>query len=239
MSCEALLLVVGGEVGDAGLRVVGHRAAQRLELDLLAGDRLDHLGAGDEHVRGLLDHEDEVGHGRGVDGAARARAHDRRDLRDHPGALDVADEDVAVGAERDHALLDPRPAGVVEPDHRRADLGGEVHDLAHLLRHHLAQRAAEDREVLAEDEHRPPVDRPVAGHHGVARRGASCPCRTRGCGGGRRCRAPRRSRGRAASRPARGRSACPSRAASRPPPRRRSARPARAARAGRRASPRA
>ena len=165
---EARLLVLGGEVGDPRLRVVGHRPAQLLELDLLAGDRLDHLGAGDEHVRGLLDHEDEVGHRRRVDGAARARAHDRRDLRDHPGALDVADEDVAVGAERDDALLDPRPAGVVEPDHRRPDLRGEVHDLAHLLRHHLAERAAEDGEVLAEDEHRPAVDRPVAGDHGVA-----------------------------------------------------------------------
>ena len=85
-----------------------------------------------------------------------------------PGALDVADEDVAVGAERDDALLDPRAAGVVDADHRRADLGGQVHDLAHLLRHHLAERAAEDREVLAEDEHRAAVDRPVAGDHGVA-----------------------------------------------------------------------
>ena len=80
---EARLLVVGGEVRHARLRVVGHGAAELLELDLLAGDRLDHVGARDEHVRGLLDHEDEVGHGRGVDGAARARAHDQRDLRDH------------------------------------------------------------------------------------------------------------------------------------------------------------
>ena len=168
MSCEAGLLVLGGEVGDARLRVVGHRPAQLLELDLLAGDRLDHLGAGDEHVRGLLDHEDEVGHRRRVDGAARARAHDRRDLRDHPRALDVADEDVAVGAERDHALLDPGAARVVEADHRRPDLRRQVHDLAHLLRHHLAERAAEDGEVLAEDEHRAPVDGPVAGDHRVS-----------------------------------------------------------------------
>ena len=83
---EAALLVVGGEVRHAGLRVVRHRPAELLELHLLAGDRLDHVGAGDEHVRGLLDHEDEVGHGRGVDGAARAGPHDHRDLRDHAGA---------------------------------------------------------------------------------------------------------------------------------------------------------
>ena len=165
---EALLLVLGGEVADAGLRVVGHRAAELLELDLLAGDRLDHVGAGDEHVPGLLDHEDEVGHRRRVDGAAGARAHDQADLRDHPRALDVADEDVAVAAERDDPLLDPRPARVVDPDHRRADLGGEVHDLEHLLGHHLAERAAEDGEVLAEDDDRPAVDRAVAGHDRVA-----------------------------------------------------------------------
>ena len=47
---EAALLVLGGEVGDAGLRVVAHRPAELLELDLLAGHRLDHFGAGDEHV---------------------------------------------------------------------------------------------------------------------------------------------------------------------------------------------
>ena len=165
---EAALLVLGGEVGDAGLRVVAHRPAQLLELDLLAGHRLDHFRPGDEHVRGLFDHEDEVGHRRRVDGAAGAGAHDQADLRDHAGALDVADEDVAVGAERDDALLDPGAAGVVDPDHRRADLGGEVHHLAHLLRHHLAEAAAEDGEVLGEDEDGAAVDRAVAGDDGVA-----------------------------------------------------------------------
>ncbi len=119
-------------------------------------------------MRGLLDHEDEVRHRGRVDGAARARPHDQAELGDDAGALDVAHEHVAVGAERDDALLDPRPAGVVDPDHRRPDLGGEVHDLDHLLRHHLAERAAEDREVLAEDEHGAAVDRPVAGDDRVA-----------------------------------------------------------------------
>ena len=155
-------------MGDARLRVVAHRPAQLLELDFLAGHRLDHFRAGDEHVRGLFDHEDEVGHRRRVDGAAGAGAHDQADLRDHAGALDVADEDVAVGAERDDALLDPGAAGVVDADHRRPDLGGEVHHLAHLLRHHLAEAAAEDGEVLGEDEDGAAVDRAVAGDDGVA-----------------------------------------------------------------------
>ena len=147
---------------------MGHGAAQFLELDFLAGDRLDHLGAGDEHVRGLLDHEDEVGHGRRVDGAAGAGAHDHADLGDHAGALDVAHEDVAVGTERDDALLDPGATGVVQADHRSADLGGQVHHLAHLLGHDFAERAAEDGEVLGEDEDLAAVDRAVAGDHRVA-----------------------------------------------------------------------
>ena len=200
MSSRQRVLVVGGEVGDAGLRVVGHRAAERLEVDLLAGDRLDDVGAGDEHVRGLLHHEDEVGHRRGVDRAARARAHDQRDLRDHARALDVAHEHVAVGAERDDALLDPRAAGVVDADDRAADLGRQVHDLAHLLAHDLAERAAEDGEVLGEDAHAAAVDRAVAGDDGVAPAAGSSACRTRACGGARTCRAPGRSPGRAASR---------------------------------------
>ena len=167
---QARVLVVGREVGHARLRVVRHRPAQLLELDLLARDRLDHVGAGDEHVRGLLDHEDEVRDGGRVDGAARARAHDQGDLRDHARAADVAEEDVAVGAERHDALLDASAPGVVDPDHRAADLGRQVHDLAHLLGHDLAQRAAEDGEVLAEDADAAALDRAVAGHHRVAPR---------------------------------------------------------------------
>ncbi len=115
-----------------------------------------------------MDHEDEVGDRRRVDGAARAGTHDQADLGDHAGAADVAHEHVAVGAQRDDALLDARAAGVVDADHGAADLGGEVHDLAHLLAHHLAERAAEDGEVLAEDADGAPVDRAVAGHHGVS-----------------------------------------------------------------------
>ena len=222
---------------DARLGVVRHRPTELLEADLLAGDRLDHVGAGDEHVRGLLDHEDEVGDGRRVDGPAGARAHDQADLGDHPRALDVAHEHVAVGAERHHPLLDAGPAGVVDADHRAADLGRQIHDLAHLLAHHLAQGAAEDGEVLAEHAHGAPVDQTVAGRPRRPPRGGSSACRSRRCGGARTCRAPGRSPGRAAFRPARGRCTCRARAASPPPRGRSGARPPAAPAAGR-ASPR-
>jgi hypothetical protein len=44
-------------VGVAGLGVVGAGAAEVLHRDVLAGDGLDDVGAGDEHVRGLVDHD--------------------------------------------------------------------------------------------------------------------------------------------------------------------------------------
>ncbi len=222
---------------DAGLGVVRHRPAQLLEAHFLAGDRLDHVGARDEHVRGLLDHEDEVGDRGRVDRAARARAHDQADLRDHARALHVAHEHVAIGAERDDALLDARAAGVVDADHGAADLGRQVHDLAHLFAHHLAERAAEDGEVLAEHAYGAPFDRAVAGHHRIAPGPVLLHVEVVACGGARTCRAPGRSPGRAASRHARGRCTCRARAAS-PRPRARSAAPPRAARAAGRAFPR-
>ena len=130
--------------------------------------RLHDVGPGDEHVARPLDHDREVGHRRRVDRAAGARPEDHRDLRDDAGRQHVAQEDLRVAAERRDALLDPRAAGIVEADDRRADLHREVHDLADLLGVGLGQRSAEDREVLAEDEDQPAVDGAVAGDDAVA-----------------------------------------------------------------------
>src|SRR5207245_1249445 len=52
--------------------------------------------------------------------------------------------------------------------HRAPVLDGQVHHLADLLGEDLAERAAEDGEVLGEDEDAPPEDRPVARDDGVA-----------------------------------------------------------------------
>src|SRR3954447_8887002 len=149
---ERGLLVRRDELRNARLGRVRRRAAELLEADLLAGDRLHHVGAGDEHVRAALDHQHEVGDRGRVDGAAGARAHHEADLRDHARALDVAPEDLRVAGERDDAFLDARAARVVDPDHRAAELRRQVHHLADLLGEDLAQRAAEHGEVLREDE---------------------------------------------------------------------------------------
>ena len=152
----------------AGLGVVGARAAELLHRDVLAGDGLDDVGAGDEHVGGAVDHHREVGDRGGVDVPAGAGAHDQADLRDHAGGVHVAPEDLAVETERDDALLDARAGALVDADDRAAGLDREVHDLGDLLAVDLAQRAAEDREVLGEHADLAAVDGAVPGDHAVA-----------------------------------------------------------------------
>ena len=153
---------------DAAPRRVRRRATEELGVDVFVGHGLHDARPGDEHVARAFDHDGEVRDRRRVDRAAGARPEDQRDLRDDAGRQDVAQEDVGVPAERHDAFLDPRAAGVVQPDDRRTDLHREIHDLADLLGVGLRQRTAEDREVLAEDEDRPAVDLAVAGDHAVA-----------------------------------------------------------------------
>ncbi len=61
------------------------------------------------------------------------------------------------------------PPESFESDHRCPDLHGVVHDLADLLGMGFGERAAEDREILAEDEHDATVDRAIARDDAVAR----------------------------------------------------------------------
>ena len=132
-------------------------------------DRLDHLGAGHEHVGAVLDHEDEVGDGRRIHRTARAGAHDHADLRHHAAGQHIALEHIGIAAKRRHALLDAGAARIVQADHRRADLHRLVHHLADLFGVRLGKRPAEHGEILAVDEHQPAVDHAVAGDHTVTR----------------------------------------------------------------------
>ena len=102
-----------------------------------------------------------------VGGAARARAEHHADLRDDAGGPGVALEDAAVAGERGDALLDTGARAVVERDQRRAGRDGHVHDLVDLRGVGLAQRAAEDPEVVGVDEDRAAVHRAPAGDHTV------------------------------------------------------------------------
>ena len=155
-------------MGDAGPGGVGPGAAEVLHGDVLAGDGLDDVGAGDEHVAGALDHEGEVGNGRGVDRPAGGRAHDEADLGDDAGGAGVAEEDLGEQAEGGDALLDAGAAAVVDPDDGAAGLHRVVHDLDDLLAVDLAQAAAEHGEVVAVDRDGAPVDGAGAGDDAVA-----------------------------------------------------------------------
>src|SRR3990167_2747411 len=86
----------------------------------------------------------------------------------HATGHDVALEHVGITTERSDAFLDAGTARIVQADHRRTDLHGLVHHLADLLGVRFGERATEDREVLAEDEHQAAVDHAVARDHAVA-----------------------------------------------------------------------
>lgn len=66
--------------------------------DDLVGDGLHHIGAGHVHIARVLHHEDEVGDGRRIDVAPRARPHDHADLGNDAAGQGVLQEDVGVAA---------------------------------------------------------------------------------------------------------------------------------------------
>ena len=165
---DRVFLVVGQVVGHAGLGVVGLAAAKVLERHLFARDGLDDVGAGDEHLRRAVRHDDEVGEGGGVHGAAGARAKDDGDLRDDAGGGDVAAEDLGELGERRDALLNARAAAVGDADEWHAGAQREVLHLGDLVAVDLAQRAAEHGEVLRVHGHLAAVDGAVAGDDAVA-----------------------------------------------------------------------
>ncbi len=75
----------------------------------------------------------------------------------------------AYPPERDDAFLNARAAGVVEPDHRRSDLHRHFHDFADFFGVRFRQRAAEDGEILREDEHHPAMDLAATGDDPVTK----------------------------------------------------------------------
>ncbi len=165
---QAFGVVWRREMADAADGVVRRRAAQLFLGDVFVRHGLDDVGTGDEHVAGVVHHEDEIGDGGRIDRAARARSHDGGNLRHHAARQRVAQEDIGVSGERDHAFLNARAAGIVEADDRRAGLEREVHDLADFLRVGFGKRAAEDGEILREDVDRAAVDAAVAGDEAIA-----------------------------------------------------------------------
>jgi len=107
-------------VGHAAYRVVGRSTAQGLFRHILLGHRLNNVGTGDKHVTFTVHHHDKIGDGGRVHRPTRAGSHDGRKLRDHAGGQGVSVKNIGVTRQRHHALLDTRPAGVVEAEDGRA-----------------------------------------------------------------------------------------------------------------------
>src|ERR1043166_7623924 len=154
---------------DARFAIVRRGAAEFFLRYVFVRDGLNHVGAGDEHVGGVLHHDVDVADDRKMYGAARAWSHDATDLRNDTGCQSVAQKDVSVAAEADDAFLDARATGIVEANDRRTDFHPHVHDFANFFGVRLRKGTAKYCEVLGEDEDLATVDQAVSGHDAVPR----------------------------------------------------------------------
>ncbi len=164
----AFPFVGGEELGHSRDAVVRHGPADLFARHFFSRHRFDDGRARDVHDADLVHHEGEVRQSRAVDGTARAGTGDDRDLRHDPAGFDVAEEDVPVAREGVDGLLDARSARVVDSHDGHSVLQRHVHDFADFLGVHLAQRSAQDGEVLAVDVDEAALYGPVARHHSVS-----------------------------------------------------------------------
>ena len=165
---HCLLFGLGRERRHTTLRGVNAGSTEILGINILARYSLHNGRTGQEHIRCVLHHQDEVGEGRGVDGTTCARTHDGRDLRNHTRGKDVALEDFTIAGQRADTFLNAGAARVVHANHRCTVLHSHIHDLANLLRHRLRERAAVHREVLRADIHQAAIDGGRAYYNAVA-----------------------------------------------------------------------
>ena len=115
---EGVRLGVGQHVHDAGTPAVRLGSAEPQHVDVLAGDGPDHVGTGHEDAA-LRPEDHHVGQSRTVGRTAGGRAEHHRDLRDLARRLRHRVEDQPDSVQRQHALGQPRAAGVPQPDDRR------------------------------------------------------------------------------------------------------------------------
>ena len=118
---RGFVIVLRDQVHDAGVIHLRLGPPKFLGGHDFAGDLLDDLRPGDEHLR-LVRLNDEIGQRRTVGRAARARSADQRDLRHRSGEHHVVVEDAPVAGEAVDAFLHARAAGIIDEDERAAGL---------------------------------------------------------------------------------------------------------------------
>src|SRR5699024_4379976 len=164
---QRLFIAGCGVVAVASIGHVGCCATEFFLGDFFAGDGLDDVWAGDEHLGLFFHHDNEVGQGRGVSVTTCAGAHDDRDLWDYAGGLDVLVEGLSDPVQGDGAFLDAGASAFIKTNQRAAGGNSQLHNLDHLFAVNFTQCAAEDGAVLGEDADFASVDGAPAGHNAV------------------------------------------------------------------------
>src|SRR6185295_12125588 len=121
------------EMSYACSAIVRNRATEVLFADFFMGYCLDHIRARDEHIRTVLHHDVEVGNSGTVNSSAGTWSHDAADLGNDSASERISQKDIGVTAKTDYALLDARPTGIVQANHRRPHLHRQIEHLTNLF----------------------------------------------------------------------------------------------------------
>ena len=156
--CQRLFLGSGYEMGNTRLGSMYLCTTQLLYGNILTGNGFHYLRTRDEHVRVLLGHHDKVRQRGAIYGTTGTGTEDNADLRHYAACEDVALENLGITCQGAGAFLNTSTSGVVQADDGGAEFNGLVHHIANLLRHGLAQRAADNSGILCEDEDETTID---------------------------------------------------------------------------------
>ena len=164
---HGLFFRFGREVRHTRLRGMHARASQVFLRHILASHRLHDFRTGQEHIRGILHHQNKIRQGRRIYGTARTRPENTGNLGNHTRCLNVTLEDIGITTQGVDTFLNTCSARIIDTDTRCPHFHGLVHHLTDFLGHGLRQRASVHREVLCKHINQTPVDSTASGHDPV------------------------------------------------------------------------
>ena len=144
-------------------------AAQIFLRNFLMRHGFYHIGAGHEHIAAATHHHREIGERGRIHRTPGAGPHDQRNLRHHAARQHVALENFSETRQRIHAFLNPRTAGIVDPDNRRAHFHRHVLHFADFFGVGLRQRPTKHGEILTIHEHQAAIDGALTRNYAIAR----------------------------------------------------------------------
>src|SRR6266545_3736586 len=159
---------IGGKVGHARNAVMRERTAQFFLGNVGVCHSLYHVRTGDEHIRRVLDHDVEVCDRGAVNSASRAGPHDATNLRNDAACQRVAQKDISVATQTDHAFLNTGAAGIIQTNDGYAYLHRQVENFANFFGMSFGKGTAEDGEVLSKHNHATAIDETITGDDAIA-----------------------------------------------------------------------